>query len=426
MENPKKYIEDDIVKMMECGTINFDDVVKKIKMKNYLKQHKFAIGLRKDGYFVTRVPDKTCKDGRRQIAKRTKEEVEDAVAQYYMQQEEKEKLTNAELITFRDMFIRYTVYKTEFNSSNTEQRYKTDNIRFFEGTDFESKLIKDIDGEDISIFLLNAIRKYSLSLQSLKNLKGYINGTFKYARMKKLITYNPVEDIEIDNLFKSCIDKEKTTEQRTASVDELMKLNTILATYRKKKPYYLASYAYQIAEITGMRVGEIVAITWDCVNNNVLIINKSERRNRDKNEIEKYEILLSTKGNKSGIKSREFPMTKGLKIIFDILREIQKEKGINSEYVFEDKNGRMHATAISDFANRISKSAKITTSVKSIHVIRRTVSSNLKAIKTSTGSVSNMLGQTEEINRDFYTYDTTSLQYRRRAVEKCCKKMKIS
>ena len=43
----------------------------------------------------------------------------------------------------------------------------------------------------------------------------------------------------------------------------------------------------------------------------------------------------------------------------------------------------------------------------SIHCIRRTVSSELQKV-CSRAMVANLLGHSEEVNRDFYTYDTST------------------
>ena len=51
----------------------------------------------------------------------------------------------------------------------------------------------------------------------------------------------------------------------------------------KNQPEYIPSYAVELAILTGMRVGEIAALTWDCISEDGILINKSAKYNRKTN-----------------------------------------------------------------------------------------------------------------------------------------------
>ena len=70
------------------GMIDLDDVRASIvdtERKKILKAHPYAISHGKDGRWRTWVPDKNAKDGRKKIAKSTREKIEEAVVCYYLE-----------------------------------------------------------------------------------------------------------------------------------------------------------------------------------------------------------------------------------------------------------------------------------------------------------------------------------------------------
>lgn len=40
----------------------------------------------------------------------------------------------------------------------------------------------------------------------------------------------------------------------------------------KNKPSYIPTYAVEFASLTGMRVSEISALTWDCITDNISLL----------------------------------------------------------------------------------------------------------------------------------------------------------
>ena len=72
-------------------------------------------------------------------------------------------------------------------------------------------------------------------------------------------------------------------------------------------------------------------------------------------------------------------------------------------------------------ADTVSKKAGV--SNKSIHCYRKTLSSNLQILNVSTKVVASMLGQTEEVNRKYYSYDTTNMDFKQDKLSKVNKKV---
>ena len=84
------------------------------------------------------------------------------------------------------------------------------------------------------------------------------------------------------------------------------------------------------------------------------------------------------------------------------------DHGWFGEYVFQDADGRITKSKISDTTRNITMSDDFS-GIKSIHAIRRTFNSHLKCNGVSTTIASSLLGHTERVNEQNYTYDVSEL-----------------
>lgn len=145
-----------------------------------------------------------------------------------------------------------------------------------------------------------------------------------------------------------------------------------------------------------MRVGELVALKWECVKDEILQIDYSEHRIDYDDKSCEYYI-----GEPKNRKHREFPISDEIEELLNKVRAVQKKYCITSKYVFANKSGRVNSHTISYAMTRRCKDAGIDT--RSIHAIRRTVSSHLRTKLP----VANMLGHLEDTNDRHYNYDVT-------------------
>ena len=97
--------------------------------------------------------------------------------------------------------------------------------------------------------------------------------------------------------------------------------------------------------------------------------------------------------------------------LLERIKQLQQENGIISEFIIADTKGRIIAPTISKAMYRRSIEAGI--GAKSIHAIRRTVSSNLNKILPQ-ATVALIMGHTEKVNEEHYNYDTFTREEKKR------------
>lgn len=382
------------------------------KRNKLLEQHKYSIKLGPDGRWHTYLPDNTKNNGRRQIAKSTKEKIEDAIVEFY------QKLTEEQTMTYKKMFEHWLeVQRSKDLSENTFTRYRSDYARCIAGSDLEKMDITTITEETLLLFLSDVIKRKGLKSQALINLASSMRGVFRSAEINKLIPKTPFKYIDMKVLTKQCTDPTKTDTEMVVSDEEFEKIFKVIDTKLAKTPYCMPLYAILLASLTGMRVGELSGLAWNDVKDDYIHIWQSEVRICEKGTKAIYRIEPFTKTKKW----RKLPLTQEISELLTTIKDVQAAMSIDAEYVFQDTKGRVHSTAIVMMANRVSNKAGV--SLKSIHSYRKTLSSNLQVLNVSSKVVASMLGQSELVNKKCYSYDTTNMDFKQDKLSKVNKKV---
>lgn len=387
--------------------INLADVQKKIEMKkrnDLLAMHEYKIYQGSDGKWYTYLPDED--KGRKKIKRTTQKALEDSVIQYYKSKQERPK-------TFDDMYHHWRSVQDVTVSNNTTAKYNTDYKRYFANSEFSQKLIANITEEDVKVFLCSTIKRLNLCKKACKTLFGYMNNVFKSARMNRVITENPMQYLVAKQFYKYCTEKERPKEKVLVSNEDKIKLNLRFREDYQKKPSYIPTYAVELASLIGMRAGELSALTWDSIHENYLIIDKSEKYDR----IRKEYFIDKTKNKKI----RSFPITPPIKDLLERVKKAEIEQGYICEWVFADKNGRIHAPVISSCIKNKCRQVGITE--KGIHAYRRTVNSEMRRNGVSSTVAASLLGHTEAVNDKYYTFDVTDMNEKAEIVSRVNEKM---
>lgn len=385
-----------------------------------LTSHPYEIWETKDGKYCTYVPDPASKRGIVQRKRKTRKELEDAIVKFYRENNKKiqknipvrKRAYNK--YSFKSMFNDLLTYKKEIVgvSDNTISKYKSDYNRFFKNTYLESKDIRYATDEEVEKYIVSRIRSLDLTKRNVKDMVAYMKSTFE--RGKKQIEDNPFQYIKLEMFNKHCVPpKVKTPEQRTVSNEQMEKINKRFEYYHEKKPRYIPVYAVEMASLTGFRAGELAALRWDRIGDEYILIDSSEKYNT----VTKEYYIDTTKNGKV----RDYPLTDEIRALLERIYDIEKKYGYLSEYVFSNEKGRIHGRTMSDCARNVCIYMGMES--KSIHSYRRTVSSKLKCEGVPTAIVASLMGHTEEVNENNYTYDVSDRGYKKEIISNITKEV---
>lgn len=269
-----------------------------------LLNHPYKIWIGKDGFWRSYLPDE--EKTRKLIKKKEKEALEEAIVNFY---KDDEALTTK---TFDEMYHLWREVQDIMVCSNTTVKYDTDYLRYFSEKDFIKKDIGRIKQSDIKVFICETVKTQHLCKKACKTLFGYIHNTFLYALEQEFIADDPMKALKAKSFYKYCVEREKTTENSTVSDQEMESIYEVIQRDYQEQPWYIPTYAVHLASLTGMRVGELSALKWDCVKDNYILINKSEKYDRkneryivDKTKTMKENSLLLQKSNLYWIRLRK-------------------------------------------------------------------------------------------------------------------------
>lgn len=414
------YERNEILKQaIDSGIINMDNLYKQLeelnrkKILNEVHTSKIWSGESKSkgrmySFYYTYLPDDKRPGKKKLIKKSSREKLEDAIVEYYSN------IDGKAAICFKDAYDNWLQFKKKIVSDGTIYRYNKDYKRFFQNSDFEKMPIKAINEETILAFLSDTVKRLELTHKAMKTLAGYINEVLESAVSNHYISSNPyiLAKPKLKLIAKRCVlNKPKADRARTLTSAEINAILSQLHKDYKEKPEYISPYAIELALLTGLRIGELSALRWRDISD-VITIRNSEKSHRP----EKGSIFYTVEGTKTG-KERQIPVTAAIYDLFNRVAEAEKKASYSkdSEFVFINESGRIKSINIDRCLERKCKQAGIER--KTIHDIRRTVNSALRGIGVTAPMAASLMGHTEEVNENYYTYDTSELDKKKTLLE---------
>jgi len=252
---------------VENGMIDLSYVQEQIEMSKrneLLEKHPYAISQGSDGKWRTYLPDK--EKGRKMVKKSTKEAVENEVMDYW-----KSEMENP---TIEDVFNEWNDRRIKLNkiSQASHLRFKQIFNRHYK--DFGKKKIKNVTPQDIEEFLEEQIPKFELSAKSFSNLKTITKGLLKRAKKRRLI------EMDVESLFRE-MDTSEAHFKRTMKEDDKEVFNEEefpkVIEYLTDNPD-LKNLGILIMFLTGIRVGELVALKHSDFDGNTFKIRRTETK----------------------------------------------------------------------------------------------------------------------------------------------------
>lgn len=220
--------------------------------------------------------------------------------------------------------------------------------------------IKDVTSELIEKFKYEIRFKYSESV--IKKIFIQLRQAYNLAVKKRIISENPLDDKKLNTLPES---EKKTKEIDAYNEKELKRFFEVFENLKlsKNQKDYRPQLFIELA--TGMRMGEINALTVDCVDleHDVVIINKTISRGKN------YKPFLKN-GTKTKKGNREIPITPNVKKYFE---EALKKYAPNNQKLlfFDHKNNKVITTQqVNDWTRRICEKNDLR--FEGVHMLRHT------------------------------------------------------
>lgn len=384
------------------------EILMKLEYERIINSHKFSEKPDKEGYYRVYVKDATVPSGRKQFRDRNLDNLKQKVYNFV-----KCVPDSSNTVSFKDAFeyaqkfeLNNVSPERQFSKNNTISKNKSDYKRFFSGSSFENKNIRDITLRDIDLEVRSILKRLSLSKKGMASIRGIINMTFKRSLYMGWIASNPAERIIWKDYAKLLVEPVSIAE-RSYTDEELIAMHNYVLERHTQQPDYIPAYALEFQMLVGMRRGEIAPLLWDDVDfeNRTIFVHReliSQQNKRAKAE----QICNYTKNGKS----RYYPIA-DLEMEFLLrLKQIDEQYYPNSPFLFpsDTPNGCITNNMVYQFFRRMCIKLGIEISHKCIrgtHALRRNAIT--EAVNNSNGNfvlTAQMFGNSPEtIRKHYYT-----------------------
>lgn len=182
--------------------------------------------------------------------------------------------------------------------------------------------------------MVNDLNESGLSYSTIKKAYEAVSGCLRYYRIQTATSFNPCEDITLPEAKKKDDSDISffTAEERKRIVEEATR------KFQSGKSVYRIGWAFVLLLYSGLRVGELCALTWKDVDfsERTITVNKCaiEVREKDKNG-KSHSVLKTQDSTKTRSGTRIIPMTEKA---FLALSELQKITG-EYEYIITSSKG---------------------------------------------------------------------------------------
>lgn len=193
--------------LSENNMINLDDVrnsMREQERQRLLAKHKYKIFQSTDGRWRTDLPDETKKRKVRTIAKSSLEKLEDAIVEFYAEQEDEQYIvvnTKDTVDSLRKLFPKWLVYKqAHTNSATYIKRLISDWNRFYDQNEIADMELKDLTRVYLDMWLHNTIKEYGLTRNAYYNMSTILKQSLEYACMDgvDILQKNPMAGMKVN------------------------------------------------------------------------------------------------------------------------------------------------------------------------------------------------------------------------------------
>lgn len=303
----------------------------------------------------------------------------------------------------------------EANSENTIMYYHNNFNRFFKN--IADREINSFTENELKV-LLNHIAKTEtkngsgLTQKKFNEVFCLLKGIFEVAWYDHAIDEIPRINPKVFN--KSCRrTQRKKDNERVVTPEELNRFINKINKAIQDNPLNMTAYASMLVILTGMRRAEVCGLKWSDIGNvDGVDVIEVKREYIYLRASKGYELVEHTKT----YKDRVVPITSLIQDLFNTLKKVKEDNGYYSDFIFETDK-LLNPTQLTNFG-RDRRFDRKSNEGKNInvnpHKLRRTFNSNLKnKVGVDAKTAASILGHSERVNCDDYTYDTSNALYKK-------------
>ena len=380
------------------GSIDLDGVremMVDIERKKILDDHPFSISQGNDGRWRTRIVDETAKTGRRQLAKATREKLEDALIEHYLRTDER--LIRIRM-TLRELYPKWLKYKALHNAETYIPRIESEWNRFYENSSIVDKPIRELKKLELDEWAHSLIRKHDMTKTQYYNMSLIMRQCLDYAVDLEIIDVNQFRKVNVDGrrMFRKVRKKKDSTQ--VYSKDEVIILFQKAWNdfeFSTRLVYRLAPLALMFQFFTGVRIGELCALKFTDIENGILSVSRMLQKDTDK-------VVEHTKSHED----REVLLTDAALELIEVSRAYQEEHGGKGEYIFSMTEEALSYAETNILLKKYCKRLDIL--YRSSHKSRKTFISSLIDAGININTIRSYVGHADErTTYGSYCFDRT-------------------
>lgn len=349
----------------------------KEQTQHYLSLHTYSIFQDKDGRWKTTLPDQTKKNGRRLVARKNKEELEEVIAQYYIDQEENPIILKSDT-TLEEIYPIWMKSRLlEATSKNTIKRNDQDWKKYYKDTEIVKIPLRNLSVNQLKDWAHNIIEANNLNKKMYYNMIIIMKKCFEFASNEGICD-NTWAKVNINKKKLRHIEK-KMNDTEVYFHDEKTAIIKYCIEDFLDNSWNISDMAIPFLFMTGLRIGELAALKYEDIQGSEIIIRRSEVNNYvydDKESKFVYNGKQIVDHAKTDAGIRSIPLTNDAKKILAMVElSCKKYNYYDDGYIFCPRSQRMHSPSIDSKIYRICK--KINIPSKSAHKIRKTYISQM-------------------------------------------------
>ena len=369
----QEVLSEGMIATQVSAPVENEDMTKK-QRENILKKHMEQYTTKyyeSDNRWHSFLPDATHPRKMKPIAKRKLEDLEQAIIDYYTEQEEANKRKR---ITLRTLFPEWFDYKwQDTNNSAYMKRIHHDWKRFYENDAIIDRPIVEMTTLELKNWARNKIIKEKLTKKLYYNMTVIIRQSLDYLVELGELPSNPFSNFKIkSSLFTPVVAKE--AEYEVFNEVEEQQVKELALEDFTTHPHSASAIALVANFSLGLRVGELVALKWKDLKSPYLQIRRMEQKQYDKLENGKWKSHLEVvEHTKSDAGYRTLYVVSSVLELFEKVKEDNLKRGYSCEpedYIFLYRGNRISSKSIT---NKYEKYCK------ALGIIKKT---NHKARKT--------------------------------------------